>query len=113
MISKFKLTECLLQALSCSKGIMFRVHITNWLFYYRSLMQFCFMSVIQKELDQYEEDWNNHRVRRQVQLRVPTGIPNILFTFPERYGESRHESTTRYRDQIDNIFKLFFTLSLN
>ena len=33
--------------------------------------------------------WNNHRIRGQKDLELPTGIPNHLFSFPERYEAER------------------------
>lgn len=48
------------------------------------LLRFCFMKVLQNELDIVRKDWNEHRVRQQG--HIATGKPEILFKHPELYG---------------------------
>lgn len=33
-----------------------------------------------------ETIWNSHRVRSQKEAQMPKGIPNHLYSFPEKYG---------------------------
>lgn len=49
-------------------------------------MRFCFYDIIQNHLDTFCQYWNNHRIRSQRQAVVPSGIPNVLFYQPMRYG---------------------------
>eukprot|EP00794_Sanderia_malayensis_P002044 gene2044-2323_t len=30
--------------------------------------------------------WNNHRIRGQKNLQLPSAIPNHMFSFPDKYG---------------------------
>ena len=41
---------------------------------------------MQRECDTFCRMWNSHRVRHQAGLELPTGIPNHIFAFPEKYG---------------------------
>ena len=53
----------------------------------RHMLAFVFITVIQKEMDIFRETiWNSHRVRSQKEARMPKGIPNHLYSFPESYG---------------------------
>lgn len=53
----------------------------------RHMLAFVFIPVIQKEMDIFKETiWNSHRVRSQKEARMPKGIPNHLYSFPESYG---------------------------
>ncbi|CAG2242609.1 unnamed protein product [Mytilus edulis] len=41
------------------------------------------------QLNQFMENWNDHRIRRQRQeVIVPSGIPNVLYFQPEIYDSS-------------------------
>ena len=32
--------------------------------------------------------WNSHRIREQAKLALPTGIPDHIFSVPDKYGGS-------------------------
>jgi len=49
------------------------------------LLRFCFMNLIQRDLDTFTNLWNSHRIRHQGHIEVPSGIPSILFNQPERF----------------------------
>lgn len=52
-------------------------------------LRFCFLPLIQTQLNQFMENWNDHRIRRQRQeVIVPSGIPNVLYFQPEIYDSS-------------------------
>ncbi|XP_028404817.1 uncharacterized protein LOC114527386 [Dendronephthya gigantea] len=54
---------------------------------YRDLLAFVFIPIIAKEMSMFRETiWNSHRVRCQKDARMPKGIPNHLYAFPEEYG---------------------------
>ena len=52
----------------------------------RKLLAYIFIPVLQRECDTFCRMWNSHRVRHQAGLELPTGVPNHIFAFPEKYG---------------------------
>ena len=54
---------------------------------HREIILFCFMPVIQYELNEFLETWNAKHVRKSAE--APGGKPDILFTFPETAGFER------------------------
>ena len=43
--------------------------------------------LLQKELDEFKDTvWNTHRIRYQKETLLPDGIPDHMYSFPERYG---------------------------
>ncbi|XP_072038411.1 uncharacterized protein [Amphiura filiformis] len=52
---------------------------------HRECLCFCFMGILQQELDQVKAEWNCHRMQRSRGV-CPAGKPNILFASPEAYG---------------------------
>ncbi|OWF54583.1 hypothetical protein KP79_PYT08606 [Mizuhopecten yessoensis] len=49
-------------------------------------IRFCFLPVIQMHLDRFRETWNVHRIISELNSEIPTGIPNVIFYQPLRYG---------------------------
>ena len=52
----------------------------------RDCLQFCFMHIIQQELDSIKREWNTHRIRVSKDHLVPAGIPEELFFLPQVHG---------------------------
>lgn len=48
------------------------------------LMRFAFLSVLQKDLDEYKESWNTHTIRAVKQSRCPSGKPDAMYSLPQR-----------------------------
>jgi hypothetical protein len=46
-------------------------------------LRFCFMALIQKDLDEVRRQWNTHRIRPSAGSRCPAGIPDELYYLPE------------------------------
>jgi len=46
-------------------------------------LRFCFMGVIQKDLDEVRRQWNTHRIRPSPGSRCPPGIPDELYYLPQ------------------------------
>ena len=46
-------------------------------------MRFCFLGLIQSELDETRALWNNHRIRKTRNSECPAGRPNILYFAPQ------------------------------
>lgn len=61
----------------------------------RKILAYIFIPVVQRECDTFCRIWNSHRVRYQPGLELPTGIPEHMFSFPEKYGaENKHINIT-------------------
>ncbi|KAG5884206.1 hypothetical protein JTB14_030808 [Gonioctena quinquepunctata] len=52
----------------------------------KSLVQFVFMDIIQRDLDQVYFEWNTHRITGKKTSVAPKGRPFIMFELPELYG---------------------------
>ena len=48
----------------------------------RECLKFCFMQVIQKELNVIARNWNLHRIRPSNNAESPSGIPDVLYFNP-------------------------------
>jgi len=46
------------------------------------LLRFCFMHILQKNLDDVRRQWNTHRIRPSSNSRCPAGVPEVLYQFP-------------------------------
>ena len=66
----------------------------------RKMLAFIFIPVVQRECDTFACMWNSHRVRHQAGLELPTGIPDHMYAFPEKYG-----AETRGIRVTDSILK--------
>ena len=48
-------------------------------------------AVIESELliwQKHHSEWNSHRIRHSNMAETPSGIPNVIFDFPELQGYS-------------------------
>ncbi|ESO95930.1 hypothetical protein LOTGIDRAFT_175038 [Lottia gigantea] len=53
----------------------------------RQLLAYIYIPVIQKKLDTFKDCvWNNHRSRKNDRKEFPTGVPEHIYHFPEKYG---------------------------
>ncbi|XP_051782603.1 uncharacterized protein LOC127527557 [Erpetoichthys calabaricus] len=52
----------------------------------KELIRFCFMKLIQAELDDVVAIWNRHRMRANPSAILPSGKPFLLYTLPELFG---------------------------
>ena len=52
----------------------------------RQLLAYVYIPVVQHECEIFVTMWNNHRIREQAKLELPTGIPDHVFSFPDKYG---------------------------
>ncbi|KAA0706217.1 hypothetical protein E1301_Tti016289 [Triplophysa tibetana] len=51
----------------------------------KGLIQFCFLALIQDELDTVVNMWNNHRIRRSNGRDIQHGKPFLMYNLPELY----------------------------
>lgn len=50
-------------------------------------VRFCFLPLIQSQLQTFMDIWNTHRIRPQRRLEeTPAGIPNVLYYQPQMYN---------------------------
>ncbi len=49
------------------------------------IIRFCFMELIQKELDRNLKEWNLHFIRKSKNADGPHGMPEIMYTVPELF----------------------------
>lgn len=61
--------------------------------YFKQFLNFCrlcllfvYMPILQRELEEIKEDWNQHKIRLQKKTDRPNGVPNDLYDFPEEKG---------------------------
>ncbi|MEQ2208696.1 hypothetical protein XENOCAPTIV_011918 [Xenoophorus captivus] len=50
-----------------------------------SLVRYCFLGVLQKELDEYKQLWNTHTIRPVRQSKCPSGKPEAMYHLPHRF----------------------------
>ncbi|CAI8013197.1 hypothetical protein GBAR_LOCUS8401 [Geodia barretti] len=50
---------------------------------HRDCLRFCFMHLIQQELDKVAHELNTHTTRSSKHCLVPAGVPNELYFLPE------------------------------
>lgn len=51
------------------------------------MLAYVYIPVIQKELDVFRVSvWNAHRIRKQKEKELPVGVPEHIYTCPERHG---------------------------
>ena len=68
------------------------------IFYPRKLLAFIMVAMVQKELDLFENSvWNVHRIRAQKNTILPDGIPNHIYSFPEKYDLQQCGKTKTFR----------------
>ena len=54
--------------------------------YHVEMLRFCFMSIIQNELDEMKKIWNTHYIKKMRNSESPPGQPYVLYPLPERLG---------------------------
>ena len=56
----------------------------------RNLLAYIYIPVLQKELDTFRVSvWNNHRMRKQRDKELRTGVPEHIYHYPDEYGGER------------------------
>ena len=83
-------------------GILRKQGIQWWMCYFKDIqdtnafdatnhvhvacMRYCFMELIQAELDRIAQHWNLHEIRSQRHSDIPSGKPELLYYVPEIFG---------------------------
>ena len=53
---------------------------------HRDIVRFCFGALIQTQLDEFLQEWNNHRIRPSKKADAPAGVPDVMYYCPSIYG---------------------------
>nr|XP_022303069.1 uncharacterized protein LOC111110748 isoform X6 [Crassostrea virginica] len=61
-------------------------HFTIGDIVHTTLIQYCYMDIIRRELDDVTYAWNCHRIRSQKHGDIVPGIPDLLYNVPEMLG---------------------------
>lgn len=72
-------------------------------------LRYCFGRVIQHRLSQAKDEWNSHRLRAQPRINAPTGIPNVLYNWPERY-RAKYCQKMVHEDDVQRIKEKYCSL---
>ncbi|KAF6715501.1 hypothetical protein FQA47_013797 [Oryzias melastigma] len=64
----------------------------------KNLMLFCFLGLIQDELDSTRETWNSHVIRPSSNEHVPHGRPDAMHLIPELYDTEDYLSQVSEED---------------
>ncbi|KAJ7358938.1 hypothetical protein OS493_020779 [Desmophyllum pertusum] len=54
--------------------------------FHKACLQYVYMPLLRKELGEFVEEHNSHRIRKQHGKKTPQGIPEDLYNFPELKG---------------------------
>ena len=49
-------------------------------------VRYCYTHILQQELDTTRKLWNTHYIRKNRNLRSPSGKPDVIYHLPHRYG---------------------------
>ena len=59
--------------------------------HHKECMKFCFSGILQSELDNIKEMWNNHHIRNSRNTKCPGGRPNVLYFNPAAAGATDYK----------------------
>ncbi|XP_056106311.1 uncharacterized protein LOC130084836 [Rhinichthys klamathensis goyatoka] len=60
-------------------------HLFNGSHEHKCLLRYVFLSILQKDFDEYRELWNNHTIRPVRQSRCHSGKPEAMYHLPHRF----------------------------
>ncbi|XP_039608697.1 uncharacterized protein LOC120528585 isoform X2 [Polypterus senegalus] len=52
---------------------------------HKCLLRFAFLELMQKDLNEFKDLWNQHRIRPSRMSACPSGIPSEIFSLPHRF----------------------------
>ncbi|ROL50293.1 hypothetical protein DPX16_19097 [Anabarilius grahami] len=61
-------------------------HLFNGSHEHKCLLRYVFLSILQKDLDEYRELWNNHTIRPVRQSCCHSGKPEAMYYLPHRFN---------------------------
>lgn len=54
-------------------------------------LKYCFMEVIQSDLNTFMTQWNCHQIRQQRNSELPAGKPDVIYFAPQLFGTRSYE----------------------
>lgn len=80
-------------------------HLFNGSYEDTSLVRYCFMGDLQKDVDEYKQLWNTHTIRPVHQSRCPSGKPEAMYYVPHRFNERNcgYPASSHDLSQFDSI----------
>lgn len=63
-------------------------------------LSFCFMPLLQKELNRVAQHWNLHKIRSSLNEESPPGRPDVLHFLPELNGVSSYLESVDDDDEL-------------
>ena len=77
----------------------------NSITYHVEMVRFCFMSIMQHELNEMRKIWNTHYRREVRNSESPPGWPNVLYFLPEQSGGRNCSFSINMKDaEVCNAF---------
>ncbi|KAL3831998.1 hypothetical protein ACJMK2_005664 [Sinanodonta woodiana] len=64
----------------------------------KGILQFCFMGMIQDEMDEVVKVWNMHLIRPTRNCVMPSGRPTVMYQTPTLYGTQNYQSFVPMED---------------
>ncbi|XP_034068662.1 uncharacterized protein LOC117544015 isoform X5 [Gymnodraco acuticeps] len=61
-------------------------HLFNGSHEHKCLLRYVFLGILQKDLDEYRQLWNNHTIRPVRLSQCPSGKPDAMYHLPHRFG---------------------------
>ncbi|XP_028456051.1 uncharacterized protein LOC114570053 [Perca flavescens] len=80
-------------------------HLFNGSYQHISLVRYCFLGVLQNELDEYKQLWNTHTIRPVRQSQCPSGKPEAMYNVPHRFNGRNcgFPASTQTLSQFDSL----------
>ena len=80
-----------LQSRECLSQVFFKVDNTVWTNIITSSLRYClayvFGDLLQKDIDEFVDDWNSHSIRKNRFSKGPFGRPTDMYDMPGQYGK--------------------------
>ena len=64
-------------------------------------LRFCFITLLQNDLDEMKTMWNNHFIRCQTNSEWPSGRPNLIHCTSPEFGARNGANSARYKRHCD------------
>lgn len=63
-------------------------------------LKFCFMHILQTDLDRLAQKWNTHEIRRQHSAELQYGKPDVMYFLPELFDTHEYGMAVDKRDVL-------------
>ena len=73
--------------------------------HHKECMKFCFSGILQSELDNIKEKWNNHHIRNSKNAECPGGKPDVLYFNPVAAGVTDYKFPLA-GEKLDQVLRI-------